>query len=191
MQTDKRILLILDLDETLVHATKTELDRQADFIVFNYHIYKRPFLDQFIRFCSGNFRLAIWSSASDDYVEEVVKRIIPDDIKLDFVWGRSKCTYSFDVSGIETDGYVDYANHYNYIKALKKLKKKGYNLKKVLIVDDTPFKCKRNYGNAIYPKGFLGSESDDELNKLTVYLGLLKDVENVREIEKRGWGEVH
>ncbi|MCR6641180.1 MAG: HAD family hydrolase [Sporocytophaga sp.] len=89
MQTDKRILLILDLDETLVHATKTELDRKADFIVFNYHIYKRPFLDQFIRFCSGNFRLAIWSSASDDYVEEVVKRIIPDDIKLDFVWGEA------------------------------------------------------------------------------------------------------
>nr|WP_052430468.1 NIF family HAD-type phosphatase [Sporocytophaga myxococcoides] len=42
MQTDKRILLILDLDETVIHASKTQLDRQADFIVYNYHIYKRP-----------------------------------------------------------------------------------------------------------------------------------------------------
>ncbi|GAL87625.1 hypothetical protein MYP_4855 [Sporocytophaga myxococcoides] len=60
--------------------------------------------------------MAIWSSASDDYVEEVVKCIIPDDIKLEFVWGRRKCTYCLNVLGIETDGYVDYANHYNYIK---------------------------------------------------------------------------
>ncbi|WP_081671156.1 NIF family HAD-type phosphatase [Sporocytophaga myxococcoides] len=37
-------------------------------MVFNYHIYKRPLLDQFIRFCSGNFKLAIWSSTSDDYL---------------------------------------------------------------------------------------------------------------------------
>lgn len=107
------------------------------------------------------------------------------------LFGGSKCTYSFNVSGIETDGYVDYANHYNYIKALKKLKKKGYNIEKILIVDDTPFKCKRNYGNAIYPKEYLGSESDDELNKLASYLDSIKNVENVRGIEKRGWGELH
>lgn len=65
--TDK-ILLILDLDETLIHASRKVLDRKADFEVFDYHIYKRPFLDEFLQKVKSNFMLAIWSSASDEYV---------------------------------------------------------------------------------------------------------------------------
>ena len=42
-----KILVVLDLDETLIHATKNELDRKADFQVFDYHVYKRPFLKKF------------------------------------------------------------------------------------------------------------------------------------------------
>ena len=57
----------------------------------------------------------------------------------------------------------------------------------MLIIDDTPRKCKYNYGNAIYPKEFLGDKNDDELKLLFEYLLKIKDVKNFRTIEKRGW----
>lgn len=184
----EKILLILDLDETLIYATEKQLERKSDFNIFNYFVYQRPYLQEFLNEVKDNFMLAIWSSASDDYVEEIVKRIIPDEIDLEFVWGRSRCTYKRNMQ-IDEYGYYgnDYSNHYHYIKPLKKLKKKGYILEKILIVDDTPHKSKDNYGNAIYPEEFKGEINDEELDKLSKYLDTLKDVLNVRHIEKRNW----
>lgn len=186
-KNDKRILLILDVDETLIHATDKELNQKADFKIFGYNIYKRPFLDQFFEAIKNDFLLAIWSAASDDYVEEVVKQITPEDINLEFVWGRNRCTYRRNFQ-IDEYGYDDDAqNHYHYIKPLKKVKRKGYHLNKILIVDDSPHKSKDNFGNAIYPKAFTGDTADKELKLLAKYLKSLKDKENVRRIEKRSW----
>ncbi|MDF7812239.1 HAD family hydrolase [Hymenobacter sp. YC55] len=189
MDTKDKLLLILDLDETLIHASSKELDRPADFTLFDYHIYIRPYLAEFLVGCSQHFRLAIWSSASDDYVAEVTKRIIPASIPLDFVWGRSRCTYCFDFknAAFEDSGYTGYYNHYDYVKVLKKLRRRGYDLDRVLIVDDTPSKAKRNYGNAIYPREYHGQLHDNELILLLRYLAQFKDVDNVRSIEKRDW----
>jgi RNA polymerase II subunit A small phosphatase-like protein len=69
----KEILLILDLDETLIHASAELIRDDYDFQVYHYFLYKRPGLDTFLRLCAQYFRLAIWSSASDDYVNAVVK----------------------------------------------------------------------------------------------------------------------
>ena len=54
-------------------------------------------------------------------------------------------------------------------------------------MDDTPHKSKDNFGNAIYPKAFMGDTSDEELKLLFKYLKTLKEEENVRRIEKRNW----
>ena len=182
---DKK-LLILDLDETLIHATKKELSREHDFMIFGYFIYKRPHLDSFLSKCHQNYKLAIWSSASDEYVHEVVKRIVPNDIPLQFVWGGSKCTPR---RATEEDYIRDsYDNtHYHYTKQLKKVKKKGFHLDRTLIVDDTPEKVKDNFGNAIYPKAFLGDLEDNELLLLCDYLKHINQFENVRRVEKRNW----
>jgi RNA polymerase II subunit A small phosphatase-like protein len=185
-----KILLVLDIDETLIHATPKLLNRENDFKVFNYYIYCRPYLNDFINTIKDDFLIAIWSSASDDYVKKVVKCIFPKDITLQFVWGRSRCTYKRDRE-LQIDNYGNYESHfldhYHYTKPLKKLKRKGFKLNKILIIDDTPYKCSNNYGNAIYPKEFLGDSQDNELKKLAQYLKTLKDAPNVRTIEKRGW----
>jgi carboxy-terminal domain RNA polymerase II polypeptide A small phosphatase len=185
---EKTILLILDLDETLIHASREELRADFDFKIWHYFVYKRPFLDDFIRICSKNFTLAVWSSASDDYVEEIVKQIFPADIPLVFVWGRSKCTPIISPN-VDLYGYhnMDISTGYEYAKLLKKTKKFGFGLEKTLIVDDTPLKVANAFGNAIYPKMYEGEKDDDELVHLAQYLLTLKDVENVRKIEKRGW----
>lgn len=185
---EQKILLILDLDETLVFATSEALDREADFSVFQYQVYKRPFLDFFLEQVKDDFQLAIWSSASDDYVLEITKQIIPKDIPLAFIWGRSRCTYR---RNLQLDEYAyyndDYFSHYHYIKPLKKLKRQGFRLEQMLIVDDSPHKSKDNYGNAIYPSEFRGDQNDDELKWLSKYLKTLKDKDNIRSIEKRNW----
>ena len=187
-KNDEKILLILDVDETLIHATEKELNQKFDFKIFDYNVYKRPFLDEFLEDIKNDFLIAIWSSASDDYVEEITKRIIPKDIELEFVWGRSRCTYRRNLQ-IDEYGYYDddFRNHYHYIKPLKKVKRKNFNLDRILIVDDSPHKSKDNFGNAIYPREFTGDTEDRELKLLAKYLKSLKDKENVRRIEKRNW----
>lgn len=181
-----KTLLILDLDETLVYATEQKLDREADFLAFDYFVYKRPYLDAFLNELQKHYLLAVWSSASDDYVAEVVKNIVPKEIKLEFVWGRSRSVRKLDID-VDNAYAGDYWNHSFYIKPLKKVRRRGYNLDRVLIVDDTPHKCQRNYGNAIYPQEYQGNLEDSELKYLIQYLKTLKDKTNVRHIEKRGW----
>lgn len=181
-------LLILDLDETLIHATLQPLEYASDFVVFKYHIYKRPHLHYFLTRVNEYFTLAIWSSASDDYVQEVVSRILPKDIQLAFIWGRSRCTPKIDPKVNELGYYSDhYWSHHHYIKPLKKVKRIGFDLKQVLIVDDTPRKVANSYGNAIYPKAFMGSASDDHLPKLLQYLKKIQPEKNYRTLEKRFW----
>jgi len=183
-------LVILDLDETLVYSTYEPIDDNWDFEAFKYKVYKRPGLDSFISELKKHYEVAVWSSASDDYVVKIVENIFPKDYPLKFVWGRSKCTLQFDHQHIDELGYSDYFNHMNYAKILKKAVKKGLaDYKRTLIVDDTPSKLKYNYGNAIYPTVFKGKQSDNELELLIDYLIKLKDIEDYRKIEKRYWKE--
>jgi carboxy-terminal domain RNA polymerase II polypeptide A small phosphatase len=182
-----KILLVLDLDETLVYAREQPLDRPADFVVYGYHVYRRPHLDTFLQSCMEHFEVGVWSSASDAYVEDVVREIFPDQSALHFVWGRSRASFR----RIITDGgyFSDPWNHQHYTKPLAKLKRFGWRLERILIVDDTPEKCRQNYGNAIYPREYDGSVEDNELILLARYLETLSSEPNVRTIEKRTWRE--
>ena len=172
-----KILLILDLDETLIHASEAKLASvEYDFVYAEYFVYKRPGLDEFLNSIKEDFIIAVWSSASDDYVTSIASNIFKDSIEPEFIWGRSKCTFKRD---IELDTYY-------FAKHLEKLKRKGYELERILIIDDSSEKVKDNFGNAIYIKEFTGTP-DSELNKLSTYLQELKSASNVRGIEKRGW----
>lgn len=181
-----RTLLILDLDETLIYATETPLERPADFQVYDYHVYRRPHLEDFLRECARHFDLAVWSSASDLYVQAVVEKIFLSPSQLKFVWGRSRASFRRMGPGGDTS-MNDPWDHMHYVKPLTKVRRAGWSLNRVLIVDDTPEKCVRNYGNAIYPRPFDGAPDDRELESLSAYLATLKDVENVRQVEKRRW----
>ena len=169
-------LLVLDLDETLIHATESKLEMSEDFQFGEYYIYKRPYLDTFLEDISKHFNIGIWSSADDDYVTEIVQLIKPETIDLKIIWGRSRCSVKRD---------YDY-DQYNFEKRLDKLKKQGFRLEQIIMVDDSPEKTRNNYGNAIYIKEFTGDQNDEELKFLHDYLLTLKTVDNVRLIEKRG-----
>jgi RNA polymerase II subunit A small phosphatase-like protein len=177
MGTNSRILLILDIDETLIFASERDLERSPDFRVGPYSVYRRPHLDEFLKSCCENFEIAIWSSSGADYLAEVLRRILPAEVSPVFVWDRERCVRAFDSEQQETC----------FVKDLKKIKRLGYDLDRVLIVDDTPQKAQRNYGNAIYVSPFCGDAQDDELLDLSRYLESLCHSRNVQTIEKRGW----
>ncbi len=177
MGPGRPILLILDLDETLIHATEEPLGRSHDFVVGPYFVHRRPHLAEFLASCSASFRLAVWSSASDDYVREVVGRIMLPGIDLAFAWGRSRCVRRFDPESFEV----------HHLKDLKKIRRSGYGLERVLIADDTPRKVRRHYGNAVYVPPYFGDPEDEILPRLASYLLSLRSEANVRTVEKRGW----
>lgn len=132
---------------------------------------------EFLIECAELFQLAVWSSSGADYLDFVLAQTVPPEVRLSFVWSRSRCVQRFD--GERHEQY--------FVKDLKKVKRLGFDLARVLIVDDTPKKVERNYGNAIYVLPFVGDTRDCELPRLARYLRRLAAVEDVRLIEKRGW----
>ncbi|MEG4587941.1 HAD family hydrolase [Microcoleus sp. MOSTC5] len=170
-------LLILDLDETLIYATEASLHRQADFLVEPYHIYKRPFLDVFLKNCLDWFEVAVWTSSTPSYAIAIVSAIFEDPKTLSFVWASDRCTVAYDLEWFE---------YYNR-KNLKKVKRKGYCLESIIAVDDTPQKWERSYGNLVQVNPFEGDETDNELKYLLLYLDKLRYEENIRSVEKRFW----
>ena len=172
-----RKLLILDLDETLIFATETHLSIPTDFKAGPYHVYRRPHLEKFLSFVCGHFEIAVWTSSSQAYAENVVANIFPKDFPLSFVWDRRRCTSVFDPV---TWGHV-------YVKDLRKVKRRGYRLESVIMVDDTPEKLVRHYGNHLRLEAFMGDPQDSELYDVQPFLVYLSEQENIRRIEKRGW----
>ena len=170
-------LLVLDLDETLIHATEQALEYEADFQTQLYFVYRRPHVETFLTYCRNNFRVGVWTTAGIDFAETVVESVFSDSYPLQFLWTRSRCTRVYDPETME----------HHYVKNLAKLKRQGYRLKDVIMVDDTPRKLQRNYGNLVRIKEWLGDPQDQELLRLMRYLADLKETENVRAVEKRGW----
>lgn len=171
------LLLILDIDETLVFSTLTPLDRSEDFMIDQYFVYRRPYLNDFFPFCLDNFQTAVWSSSSPSYAETMMDHISPEAGKLEFIWSREQCTQRIDAE----------TGQLYWLKNLKKIKRRGYDLDRVLMIDDSPEKLQKNYGNHLLVRPFLGDESDNELLDLKKYLTHIKDTDNIRALDKRGW----
>lgn len=191
-------LLVLDLDETLFHAMDQSdfnkalkqgfLKDHQDYdleVLDCYPAIERPGVHNFLHWAFQNFTVGVWTSAGEDYANDVVKQLMidPGHGTPLFVYSANNCVKSYINTMMP---YAHYAQ-YHYVKDLKKLKKFGFSLQDTLIVDDSPEKVTRQYGNLVRIKPFRGDRSDTELDKLTKYLDWLKDESKFRTIEKRGW----
>ena len=136
-------------------------------MVAHYFVYLRPGLTRFLESVAMRYNMAVWTSSSEDYARETVDFVF-EKHELDFVWARRRCTKKFDPSL-----YEEY-----WIKDLKKVRKRGYDLDRVIMVDDTPRKLQRNYGNLVRVSEWTGSLDDVELEELAPYLCWLSEQEN-------------
>lgn len=177
MTSPTPFLVVLDLDETLIHSTHTPLDYPPAFKVREYCVYLRPGVREFLANLTGFADVAIWSSAGDEYVQLITEQLDPEGDVFKFVWGDSRCTPKRNLA---TDVVVP-------IKRLRKVQTKGYHLNRTVIVDDSPEKVRENFGNAIYIPPYTGSAETEVLKRLADFLRTLNQAPNVRQVEKRGW----
>jgi carboxy-terminal domain RNA polymerase II polypeptide A small phosphatase len=115
-----------------------------------------------------------------EYAIEIISRIIPNPAVLKFVWARERCTWRYD---------SDIGEHV-HAKRMYKVRRLGYDLDRVLVIDDSPEKWRDAYGNLLRVQPFWGTP-DDELRRLELYVSKLRDDQNIRRLDKRRWFEQH
>ncbi|XP_021743207.1 uncharacterized protein LOC110709304 [Chenopodium quinoa] len=173
-------LLVFDLNGLLIHrahrGNKSEipLNRQPDGVYKQRLVYRRPFLEEFMKFCHERFEVGIWSSAKDLAILSIL-------VVLD----QRSCTDS---------GFKSMEKKYKalFFKELKKLwqtsaPSKGgliYSQSNTLLIDDEPYKGLLNPPNTgIYPNKYdAGNLTDDFLDpkrELCSYLEGLARAEDV------------
>jgi len=172
-----QLLVILDLDETLIHSVESLIDRPPDFNCGPYSVYMRPGLTDFLSRLRERFRIAIWTSSSRDYADCIVCHTFPASYPLEFMWCRERCTLRLD----------DDTRKPYWLKNLRKVKRGGHDLSRVVCVDDSPEKHSLNYGNLVRVRAYLGEAEDNELPRLLQYLEVLDKAPDVRRVEKRSW----
>ncbi|XP_058081335.1 uncharacterized protein LOC131229404 isoform X2 [Magnolia sinica] len=92
----RRKLLILDLNGLLADVVSFQFnDHKPDFKVAGKSVFKRPFCDEFLKFCFEKFDVGVWSSRRENNVKTVVNFLMGDlQRKLLFCWGRSRVWFS-------------------------------------------------------------------------------------------------
>ena len=94
-----------------------------------------------------------------------------------FVWSHERCTWRH---------HPETREEY-WLKNLRKVERLGYDLDRVLMVDDESNKLENKHGNRIPIAPFTGTSDDTELPLLARYLLSVSSRPNLRAIAKRRW----
>ncbi|KAF5958703.1 hypothetical protein HYC85_005928 [Camellia sinensis] len=197
----RRKLLILDLNGLLADIVcPPPKECKADTNISRRAIFKRPFCNDFLKFCFERFDVAIWSSRTKKIIDGVVDYLLGDmKCKLLFCWDISHCTGT---------GFRTLENKHKEVvfKELRKLWEKQdinlpwetgyYNESNTLLLDDSPYKALLNpMHTGIFPYSYnFKDRSDNSLGPegdLRVYLQDLATAGDFRKyIEEHPFGQV-
>jgi TFIIF-interacting CTD phosphatase-like protein len=176
-KSNQRILLILDLNGTLVERVHSPKANQLlksiphTFTIPKYKVYGRPHLAQFISYILKEFDVAVWTSALEKNANGMCTNIFKDDLKqIKFVWNQAHCS--------EITAYPNFS----CVKDLRTVWTTfpQYCEQKTIMIDDTCEKLKYNRKNGLIIPTFSVLENenhleDSELLKLITYLTKLKN----------------
>ncbi|CAN8074876.1 unnamed protein product [Agarophyton chilense] len=163
-----KICLVLDLDETLVHSSFTPLP-SADFEIpldmqgetHTVYVKKRPGVDKFLKKASEWFEIVIFTASLALYANPVVDLLDPHNL-VELRLYREHCVL---IGGC-------------YVKDIAKL---GRDLRRTVIIDNSPLSYVLQPENAIPISAFFTDEDDRELEKT---LDLLEQARNLEDIRK-------
>lgn len=171
--TTGRKLLVLDMDETLIHS---DLDLKYTLHDTYIHLNKdqeeesviplnlRPFLFEFLNFCVDQFDIVIFTAGCQEYADSILDYIEKD---------RKYFRYRF---------YRDHCLNYNNI-FLKDLGILGRDLKDVLIVDNCLLSFSHYLRNGILVTSFYTDTEDMDLASLVEFLkGSILEALDVRDV---------
>ncbi|XP_073155527.1 uncharacterized protein [Henckelia pumila] len=200
ISTHRRKLLVLDVNGLLAYIVMPPpKDRKADKNILRRAVFKRPFCDDFLKFCFQNFDVGIWSSRAKEVIDRIVDYLLGNlKPKLLFCWNMSHSTQS---------GFKTLENIHKPLvcKELRKIwendgckfswKNGQYNESNTLLIDDSPYKALLNpLHTAIFPHPYHYEDKDDNSlgpgGHLRVYLEGLLESENVQEyVEHHPFGQ--
>jgi len=165
--TCKKICLLLDLDETLVHSSFARIENPSFEIPlsienqnFTVYVLKRPGVDEFITEMSKYFELVVFTASVPKYADPVLDVLDPERLIKHRLY-REHCSMAIG-------GYV------------KDLSRIGRKLNRTLIIDNSfpAFRLQPNHGILI--ESFFDNPEDTELNKLIPFLVKLAECSDVR-----------
>lgn len=173
-------LLILDLDETLVHSDiqeefndhdfEAEIETESD-LTTKLKVLVRPHTTEFLEYASKKFNLLLFTAGVKSYVDSIMKFIDPKDTYFKLKLYRDSC--------LEYNSF--------FIKDLNILS--TFGLKDMILVDNCIFSFSRNLRNGVLVSSFYSNKEDIELLDLKDYLeNSLLDAKDVREVNESVYG---
>lgn len=164
-------MLVLDLDETLVHSTVRPARIAADFIVsvsmnsvpVKFYVHKRPHLDKFLEMVSHWFVVCIWTASLSTYADPVIDRLDPRRVVVQQRLFRDSCR-------LQNGLY------------LKDLSGAGFLLPNTMLLDNSPISFKSCPANGIAIESWFDDQQDQELLSALRFLEVMRHVADVRTI---------
>ena len=160
--SEKKLTLVLDLDETLIHFPDDKMDNFEEEI--NYSLKIRPFASELLEKLHPHYELIIYTAANQDYADMIIDKF--DKKKL-----------------ISHRLYRQHLTLHND-RLIKDLSKLGRDLDKIIILDDTPENFILQKRNGIYLKPWRGEKSDKCLLWISsVFLNfVVLDCKDIRDV---------
>ncbi|KAL8135874.1 putative FCP1 homology domain-containing protein C1271.03c [Apium graveolens] len=183
----KKKLLVIALGGLLVHRqhdrekfTKIPSNIRPDVFHGHFRVYKRPFCDEFLKFCFERFEVGLWSVAKEHNIQALLNTLLGAyRNRLLFVWDQEDCTDT---------GFKCLENKYKpiFLKELDKVWEKHgqYSSSNTLLIDDEPYRALLNPPNtAIFTKKYIVSDVKDNFlgpkGELQAFLDGLVEAANV------------
>jgi Dullard-like phosphatase family protein len=164
-----RKTLVLDLDETLVHAQfkltehcDLRLDVVLDRFPAVFYVAKRPYLDVFLRTAALWYNLVIYTASLQKYADPLISNIDPDGFVKQRLF-RSNC--------IKQSG--------NFIKDISIVEP---DLRNAVIIDNSPVAYSMQDANAIPISAWYDDQADEELLNLLPLLHAVAFLHDVRSL---------
>jgi hypothetical protein len=184
--TDRKIDLVLDLDNTLIYSTgvnrKKIFNYRYTILPGDYRIYHRPYLQEFLDYAFNNFNVSIWTAGSREYAYFIYNNII--NTPLPYEMDGIVCQERIDrkIKNIYYDIHCDESSKKYSHETAKDLRylydTKQYFPCGTIIIDDRPEVTKVNPNNTVRIPAFFAYKEEDDT-------GLLNVISKLNVIKKR------